>query len=135
MPDRTGLKVLRAAAAPTSSYVAATLLSADEHNAIGLLISYVKGDETSIQIKVESTNDPVGSANPTWYQQVTATPTGGTTVLAPNEYSITAASVATSQGISIIVTPVKGTMYRISVKGTGGTPTGTVGISAILGWV
>ncbi len=131
---------MRAVAVPTTSYVAGTVVSAGpegEHNALGILVDYTKGDETSIEVKVESTNDPTSTASGSvkWYQQVTQSASGGTVTLTPAIYSMTAASAATEQFWTIIINPVKGQMYRISVKSTGGTPTGTVGIKAILGWV
>lgn len=121
---------MRAAAVTTTSYVAGTVFSIDEHNAVGLEITIVKNDETSFEFKVESSID----GGTTYGQQVTQSATGGTTTLAPNVYSITGASLAATQIISFIITPVKGTTIRVSTKSTGGTPTGTVGIKAIAGW-
>lgn len=115
----------------TSSYVAGTVASFDEHNMIGLEVTYVKGDETSLQIKVESSID-----NGTTYgQQVTQSASGGTTTIAPNEYSFAAASMASTQVMNILINPIKGDHIKVSFKATGGTPTGTVKIRAIFGWV
>lgn len=139
-PNTTGIKVLKATTPLTTSYVVATVMSAGpqgEHNALGLLVTYTKGDETSIDIKVESTNDPTDTASGSvnWYQQVTQNTSGGATTLAPANYSMTSASAATVQNFTIIISPVKGTMYRISVKCTSGSSVGTYSLNAILGWV
>lgn len=123
--------VFRTAAVPTTSYVAGTIASFDEHNAVGLEVTYVKGDETSITIKIESSMD----GGVTYGQQPAQTTTGGTTTVVPNEYLFTAASFPASQIINILITPVKGDHLRVSVKSTGGTPTGTVGIRGFFAWV
>ena len=139
-PNCTALLPVRTQLVATTSYVAGTVISAGpegEHNALGILVNYVKGDETSIEIKVESTSDPTSTASGsvTWYQQVTQSASGGTVTLVPAIYTMTAASAAATQPWTIIINPVKGQMYRISVKATGGTPTGTIGVKAVLGWV
>ena len=139
-PNVTGLYAVRAQAAATSSYVAGKVVSAGpegEHNALLVFVNYVKGDETSLQLKVEATGDPTStaSASVTWYQQLTQTVSGGTVTVAPAEYSMTAASAATNQPFTFIINPVKGQMYKISVKFTGGSVVGTVGVKAALGWV
>lgn len=123
--------VFRAAAVPTTSYVAGTIASFDEHNMAGLEITYVKGDETSITIKVETSID----GGTTYGQQAAQTTSGGTTTIVPNEYLFTAASQPASALINLLITPVKGDHLRVSVKSTGGTPTGTVAIRGIFGWV
>lgn len=139
-PNCTGLYTVRSQLVATSSYVAGTVVSAGpegEHNALGILVKYVKGDETSIQIKVESSNDPTSTASGSvlWYQQLIQSVSGGTVTIVPAEYSMTAASAAATQYFTFIINPVKGQQYRVSVKATGGTPTGTIGVQAILGWV
>ena len=137
-PLRTGSRTLIAATtALTSSYVAGALISTDEANALCIDVIYTKGDETSVQMKVESTND-AGALDPStsaWYQQVTSTASGGTVTLAPAEYSMTAASAAATQKWTIVINPVKGTGFKISFKATGGTPTGTFSAVAYTGWV
>lgn len=117
----------------TSSYVAGVIVSMDEANMIGIDVAYTAGDETSIQIKVESTNDPTPSASSNWYQQVTQSASGGTVTIVPANYSYTSSGGNTN--FTLIINPVKGTGIRISVKATGGTPTGTYAVSAFTGWV
>lgn len=122
--------VFRTASLLTSSYVAGTIASYDEHNLVGLELTYVKGDETSIQIKVESSID----GGTTYAQQVTQSASGGTTSILPNEYSVTSASVAASVVMSILINPIKGDHLRVSVKETGGSSIGTLGVRGIFGW-
>lgn len=131
LPNKSVPHIVRAAAATTTSYVAGTVVGMDEANMIGIQITIVKNDETSFQFKVESSID----GGTTFGQQVTLTASGGTTTLAPNEYSITGASLAATQVINFIINPIKCDQIKISVKSTGGTPTGTVAIKAITGWV
>lgn len=136
-PLRTGNKtVVAASTLLTSSYVAGAIISTDEANALCIDIVYAKGDETSIQIKVEGTND-TGTLNSSsnWYQQITQSASGGTITIAPGIYSMVATSAATVQNFTILINPVKGTGFRISVQATGGTPTGTYSINGYTGWV
>jgi len=97
-------------------------MSCDEANMIAIDVIYTKGDETSIQIKVEGTNDTTPASGSAWYQQITQTASGGTVTIAPAIYSMTAASAATIQNFTFIINPVKGSGFRISVQATGGTP-------------
>jgi len=130
-PNKSVPHIVRAATATTTSYVAGTVVTCDEHNAIGIQITIVKNDETSFQIKVESSID----GGTTFSQQVTQSASGGTVTLVPAEYSFTGASLAATQLINLIISPIKADQIKISVKSTGGTPTGTVAIKAITGWV
>lgn len=136
-PDRTtnNWQVFPAATLLTSAYVAGTLISTDEANALCLDFIYVKGDETSVQVKVESTNEINATSASNWYQQVTQIASGGTVTLTPAIYSMTAASAAATQKFTILINPVKGTAFRISVQATGGTPTGTFSCQGYVGWV
>lgn len=122
--------VIRASSVLTGSYVAGTIASLDEHNAIGIELTYVKGDETSLQMKVESSVD-----NGTTYgQQVAIASSGGTSTTTPNEYSFAAASMAATQIMQILITPIKADHIKIWFKATGGTPTGTVTARVLFGW-
>lgn len=130
-PNKSKPHIVRAAAATTTSYVAGTVVSIDEANAIGVEITIVKNDETSFEFKVESSID----GGTTYGQQVTLSASGGTVTLTPGIYTITGASIAATQVITFIITPIKGDVVKISTKSTGGTPTGTVAIKCITGWV
>lgn len=136
-PDRTTVnwQVIAANTTLTSSFVPGTLISTDEGNALCLDFIYIKGDETSIQIKVEGTNEINASSASNWYQQVTSTASGGTVTIAPASYSMTAASAAATQKFTILVNPVKGTAFRVSVQCTGGSVVGSISCQAYMGWV
>jgi hypothetical protein len=122
-------RTVRASAVLTNAYVAGTLpVSFDHHNALGIEVNYTKGDETSMQLKVEVSNDPA-VASPTWAQQTTETTSSGTITVALGERSFSATGV-----YSIFLTPMRAAAARISVKATGGTPTGTVAIRAYPTW-
>ena len=123
--------VFRAPAVPTPGYVAGNIASFDEHNMVGLEITYVKGDETNFTIKVESSID----GGTTYGQQVTQSASGGTTTIVPNSYLFTSASYTGTTIMNILINPIKGDHIRVSVISTGGTPTGTIGIRGIFGWV
>lgn len=131
LPNKSQPHIIRAAAVTTTSYVAGTVVSVDEANMIGLQITIVKADETSFEFKVESSID----AGVTWAQQLTESASGGTVTLTPAIYTLTGASLAATQVITFVVNPIKADQVRVSVKSTGGTPTGTVAIKAITGWV
>lgn len=131
LPNKSVPHIVRATAALTSSYVAGTVVGIDEANMIGIQVTYVKGDETSLEMKVESSID----GGTTFGQQVTQTAVGGTVTLTPGIYSMTAASAAATQIFNFIINPIKGDQIKISFKATGGTPTGTVACKAITGWV
>lgn len=124
-PNKSKPHVVRAVAAPTSSYVAGNVFSSDEQNTLGILVKYTKGDENSVQVKVESSID--GGA--TYGQQVTESASGGTITVTLAERTFTA-----SGNYWIMISPFKADTVKISTKSTGGTPSGTVGIDAMTCW-
>lgn len=136
-PLRTGNRTVVAPATLfTSSYVAGNIVSTDEANALCIDVSYTVGNETSIQIMIEATNDPgTLTSGSNWYQQVTQSASGGTVTLVPAIYSMTASGLSGTQNFTILINPVKATGFLISAQATGGTPTGTYGITAYTGWV
>lgn len=129
-------RLVRDVAILTGSYVAGNEITIDEQNAIALLVQYTKGDETSLDIKVEVSID--GGA--TWFQESAEAVSSGSiaTSLAIREYTATG-------NYSTVITPIKvapldtnDNFYgkiRVSFKATGGTPTGTVGAYAVTGTV
>lgn len=131
LPNKSVPHIVRTTLAPTTSYVAGTVVGVDEANMIGIQVTYVKGDETSIEMKVESSID----AGSTFGQQVTQSSSGGTVTLTPGIYTMTAASAAATQIFNFIINPIKADQVKISFKSTGGTPTGTIACKAITGWV
>lgn len=116
---------IRASATLTGSYVAGTDISMDGHNYAGLIIDYTKGDETSMEVKVEISHD----GGTTWFQQVAEEVTSGTVAVSLSERQFTATGKYALQ-----VYPVRADLIRVSVKATGGTPTGTVAITGEITW-
>jgi len=116
--------VVRASAALTASYVAGTVFSMDQDNFLGLEVSFTKGTETSLDIKIETSND----GGTTYMQQVASSTTGGEETLTLLNKKITATGV-----YSIEVYPIRAKLVKISVKGSG-TPTGTCAIKAYHSW-
>ena len=114
------------ATAITGSYIAGNIFSTDEHNFLGILVEYTKGDETSIQLKIESSID----GGTTYGQQVAESASGGaiTTTLAER-------TLVGTGNYWITISPIKADTIKISSKATGGSPTGTSKITAITGWV
>lgn len=125
-PNKSKPHIVRAVSVPTSSYVSGNVFSIDEQNFLGLLVRYTKGDETSLQLKIEISSD----GGTTYDQESAESVSGGTSTV-----SLLERSFAATGNYWIDIYPVKGDLVRISAKATGGTPTGTVGISCISGWV
>lgn len=125
-PNKSTPHTVRETAAPTSSYVAGTVFSMDEHNYLGVLVKYTKGDETNIKIKIESSVD----GGTTYGQQVTQNASGGNV-----DVDLAVYTFDVTGNYWITVSPMKADTVKISVLATAGTPTGTVGIDAITAWV
>lgn len=113
---------VRASATLTGSYVAGTVFSVDEHNFLGINVVYTNGDETSMELKVEVSND----GGSTYFQRIVSSTSGGTTTNTLNEQEFTATG-----NYALTVHPIQGQLVKISVKATGGTPTGTAAITAV----
>lgn len=126
LPVSKQITPICAAKALTSSYVEAGRVRLDVHNYCGWTVRYTKGDETSLQMKVETSVDN----GVTWDQQTVESVSGGTITptLAERSYTV-------SGNYAGNVTPVKAEIIRFSVKATAGTPTGTVTIIALPSWV
>ncbi|MBX4181720.1 hypothetical protein KW807_02555 [Candidatus Parcubacteria bacterium] len=114
----------------TGSYVAGNVFSVDEQNVLGILVRYTKGNESSLELKVES-GVPVDADGTIAYgQQVAETATGGSIAVALAERTFTA-----SGNYWVLISPIKSYKIKISAKATGGGPTGTYSVHAITGWV
>lgn len=121
------LHTVRASSVLTSSYVAGTVFSMDIQNFLGIELIYTKGDETSCEVKLETSTD----GGTTYQQQIVETPaSSGEIALALGYRKMTATGT-----YSVVVSPIKADMVKISAKATGGTPTGTLAIKAITSWV
>lgn len=119
-------QAIRASSVLTASYVPATVISIDDHNYLGLEVLYTKGNETSLEIKIEVSSD--GGTN--YSQQVTESTTGGTTTVTLGERKFTATG-----DYSVIAKDIQGTHIKVSAKATGGTPTGTLAMEAVTSYV
>src|SRR3990167_7810442 len=98
---------VRAIAPITTSYVAGNVFSMEDHNALGLDVIYTKGTETTMEIKIETSND-----NGLNYFQETAQSTSGGTVtksLAERAYSATG-------NYSELLNPMRAKLVRVSAK-------------------
>lgn len=113
---------VRSSSTLTSSYVAGTVFSSDEHNTLGILVQYTKGDETSMQMKVESSID----GGTTYGQQTVEAAAGGT--ITP---SLAERTFSASGNYWVLISPFKADTVKISVKATDGTPTGTCALTAM----
>lgn len=123
-PVVTGDVSLRASAALTGSYVASTNhVLTKGYSTATVTLTYTKGDEDSCEVKFERSND------------------GGTTwialaYVAPQSSSVRAISVDVGQMTAtqtVALPPIDTSLcalFRVSAKATGGTPTGTLAISA-----
>jgi len=118
--------LVRAVGALTGAYVAGNVVSMDRQNYVGILVRYVKGDKTSLNVIVESSIDE----GATFGRQATLTTSGGIVSVALSQYDF----VATGN-YWIVISPMLVDRVRISVRATGGTPTGTVGIDLVAGTV
>lgn len=122
MPYSKSVHTVRASAAVTGSYVAGTVFGMDRQNYLGVLIQYTNGDETSLEVKIETSVD----GGITYGQQTAESASGGTVAVDLAERQFDA-----SGNYWVIVSPLICDRVRISVKATGGTPTGTCAITAV----
>lgn len=126
MPYSKSKHTLRASAVLTGSYVASTVISMDRQNYFALLVQYTKGDETSLNIKIESSIDE----GTTYGSQVTETTSGANVAVALAQYDFTATG-----NYWIVISPMLADTIKVSAKATGGSPTGTLALNALTGSV
>ena len=111
----------------TTAYTAGTVFSMDTHNALGLEITYTKGNETSMEAKIEVSND----GGTVYAQESTESTSGGTVTTSLGARSFSATGV-----YSVLVTPLRAKLVKVSSKTTFGTvSTGSVTIKAYPLWV
>lgn len=125
MRDITDQKIVsvRSAAILTNSYVAGTVATQTRAlNQLVVLLQFTIGSLTSMEMKVEFSND-----NSTYYQE---------TIDAPNSLSQYTSSVGertfTATGNYSIAIPVAYNFIKISVKGTGTTTDSSCTVDAVL---
>ena len=75
--------VVRAAAITTNSYVAGNVVSMGNQNTLGLEVDFTLGSLTSMEIKIEVSND----AGTTYAQQVSESTTGAETTVTLHNYT------------------------------------------------
>lgn len=123
-------RAVRAAAVLTNSYVAGTVVGAEDaggdypHN-VNQLIVYVDftlGSLTSGQVKVEFSHD-----NVTYYQESFSSISGTTDTVSLGEHSFAAT------GKYRLAIPIKDKYIKISAKGTGTVTSSTMTINAAYG--
>lgn len=132
----TGQVSLRAAAAGTTSYVATTNdVDTSGWDFVVFSVIYTNGDETSYELKAQ------GYDGTTW-QDLAFKATQGSAVsaLSPDVLQIVKATFSTAYGAATIANialpPVSCLGFqklRMVLKSTGGTPTGTIGVTATAG--
>lgn len=125
---------IRTAAILTGSYVAAIILgptdsttqvaaNVDKANQLELECIFTKGSLTSVEIKIEFSQDGTN-----YVQETNKSVSAGTSTLTLNEYTSTASG---SFHISI---PIMANYVKVSAKGTGTATGSSLGIVAKLGW-
>lgn len=133
------VRTVRAAAILTNAYVAGTILGAktatlnnsaptdlclEGYNQVNLLITFVPGSLTSLEVKVEYSVD-----NSVWYQDTFVSYADGTCTASLGEYTFSDA------GNYTVSLPIKARYIKISAKGTGTVTNSSCTISAIVGTV
>lgn len=97
----------------TGSYVAGNILNTINFGQTTIYVKYTKGDETSMQVKIEYGNNTTTMYQDTEYTYAAGVDTGTLKVI-----------TYTATGNYRIPLPTTDKNLKISVKATGGTPTG-----------
>lgn len=117
----------------TTSYVAGTIIDttaqAMKFNQLILNCDFTKGSLTSLEIKLEYSNDGT-----TYRQLATQGVSGGTITLTPVEYSMVCSSLGATQSF-VLEVPIKYRYIKASFKGTGTVTSSLLAVDAILGEV
>lgn len=118
-------KLVRGAAILTTSYVAGTVLQRNnDQNQLIIEADFTKGSLTSLQIKVEFSEDGTN-----YYQETSKSTTGGTETDTLVEHEVTAS------GAYRLAIPIMDRYIKISSKGTGTVTGSSLAISGKLGQV
>lgn len=124
------LKIVRADAILTTSYVAGTVLEdLERDNQLMLYIEAVKGNVASFQVKVEYSYDGV-----TYCQQSFESVSGGVNTVSAGVFSFTLSGDPGDQNF-VLAIPIKASKIKISTKGTGTITSSSVKITAAIGKV
>lgn len=115
----------------TSSYVATSHVNATWFRTVGVWVKYVKGDETTVEVQVDLSDD----GGTTWIPWVdTAAPSSGKSAVTQRTWQLTPANFAATDWVELRDlnnAPLyvgAATALRARAKATGGTPTGTLEI-------
>lgn len=130
MNGPTQLVTVRSAAILTNSYVAGTIIGPDsktlQYNQLCLECDFTKGSLTSLEIKIEYSNDGV-----TYRQLANELIEDGVTTLTPAEYTMLCSTLGATQNF-VIERPLRYSYIKISAKGTGTVTDSSLTIKAIL---
>jgi len=123
---------IRAVATLTGSYVYTSAVRVLGLDFLNLILDYVKGSETSVQIIGQCGVSSDGTEEGTtwkgfWVTQAVAT--NGISEVTKHILQLTAASFSAEDGGEVPVTVKAKQVVRFGVKATGSTPYGTLGIS------
>ena len=113
--------IVAAGGALTGSYVTQGSVQAGQgRDQIVLLVAWTKGDETSLEVKIQFSDTYAFTVA---YNDTVIETSAGVSTCYTHEYSM----ITASQNRVIMVSS-EGMYWRIQAKATGGTPTGTIGI-------
>lgn len=111
---------IRAAAILTNSYVSGTVIGpVEKFNQLLLFVTFTLGSLTSLELKIEFSND-----NSTWFQEVTEAVSGATIT------NNLAERTTTVTGNRLIPIAVKAPYIKVSAKGTGTVTSSSLTIDA-----
>jgi hypothetical protein len=113
---------IRDAAILTLAYVAGSIIQAEDYNLLGIEVDFTKGLLTSMEIKIEVSQDDIN-----YFQQMTETVSGGVVTLEPGVYKID-----TTGKHAFNIHPIRAKFIKISVKGTGTVTNSSCAIKAVL---
>jgi len=123
---------IRADAVLTSGYEYTSAVRVLGLKFLNLIIDYTKGDETSVQIIGQLGVNTDGTVEGTTWKgfYITLSPsTAGISEVVQHLLQLTAAAHAATSDGEVPVNVMGKQVVRFGVKATGGTPTGTIGIS------
>lgn len=126
--DYSQQATIRDSAVLTSSYVAGTVLSVPLKNQLIIYVLFTKGLTTSMEMKVEFSQD-----NSSWYQEVEEFIDSGTATVRELTHQVASANQSAAQQGYKFSIPITDRYVRISVKGTGVMTNSLVQIDASLG--
>ena len=122
---------IRAVAVLTDTYVYTSAVRVLGIEFLNLILSYVKGDETSVQIIGQTgvmSDDSVEGTTWKSFWITQAPSSAGVSEVVQHVLQLTAANFAADDSGEIPINVQAKQCVRFGVKATGGTPTGTLGI-------